>query len=98
MKLRHHCIEVWPYIFRQKIVLIALSITGVDGFQDLQTIALGCGNEFRLMSSFALVLSVMLALTEIVDNERIVFQQNTEIVWQVPTTFRERIQVVVYVS
>ena len=50
------------------------------------------------MSSFALVLSVMCALTEIVDNERIVFQQNTEIVWQIPTSLRERIQVVVYVS
>ena len=50
------------------------------------------------MSSFALALSVMFALTEIFDNERIVLQQNTAIVWQVPTILRERIQVVVYVS
>ena len=52
LKLRHHCIEVGPQIFRRKIVRLALPVTGVDGFRDLQAITLRCGNEFRWMFPF----------------------------------------------
>ena len=50
------------------------------------------------MSSFELVLSVICAFTEMVDNEWIVFLLSTQVLWQVPTTFRKRIPPVVYVS
>ena len=63
----------------RKIVIIALPVTGVDGFQDLQAITLGCGNEFRLMFRFELILAVIFAFTEVVDTEWIVFQLNTKV-------------------
>ena len=50
------------------------------------------------MSSREPALSVILAFTEVVDNEWIVFELSTQVVWQAPTTLRERIQPVVHVS
>ena len=63
LKFRYHRIEVGPQVFRQKVVSICSPVTCVDGFQNLQTITLGCRDEFCLMSSLELVPSVSVALT-----------------------------------
>ena len=69
LKLCHHCIEVGPQVFRQDIVSIGSKSTGVDSFQNLQTLTLGCRDEFRLLSSLELVPFVIVALTEVVRDE-----------------------------
>ena len=63
LKFRHHCIEVGPQVFQQKVVSISSPVTYVDGFRNLQTKTLGCRDEFCLMSSLELVSSVSVALT-----------------------------------
>ena len=64
LKFLYHRIEVGPQVFRQKVVSVSSPVTCVDGFQNLQTITLGCRDEFCLMSSLELVSSVSFALTE----------------------------------
>ena len=73
-------------------------VVGFHGFQGIQTITLGNRRQLRLCFVLEFVLSMRAFLRAIACDERVMLELGAPAVWQLPTSSRKEVQLIVHVS